>query len=292
MKRREFVKTSAVAAASALILPGCTMENANEEIGLQIYTIRDQLAADLEGTLKRVAEIGYRKLEGAEYKDGLYFGLQPKEFKKMLDDYGLYTISGHYKTGRKEEELKWKGTMTNQFELAVEHALEMGQQYMQLAYLEDYERQSIKDYYDLIPLIHKCAEMAKDAGIQFGYHNHEFELEMMDGELPYDVLLKELPAELVFMELDLYWTAYAGYDPLELFKQNPGRFKLWHVKDMDDTPERDKTEVGNGVIDFVEIFKHREIAGLEHYFVEQDDSKIGAMNSIEISYRNVNKLLY
>ena len=289
MKRREFVKTSAAAAVSTLIIPGCTMSEANEEIGLQIYTIRHELAEDLIGTFKKVSEIGYRKLEGAGYKDGLYFGLPPREFKKILDDHGLYLTSGHLNTGRKEPDLK--GTMTNQFELAIEHALLMGQKYLVLAYLESFERESIKDYYDLIPLINRCAEIAKKAGIQFGYHNHEFELEPLDGELPYDVLLNELPTELVFMELDLYWAEYAGVDPITIFEKDPGRFKLWHVKDMDDTPERGKTEVGNGVIDFDRIFRVRDRAGLEHFFVEQDDSKRSPLESIEISYKYVSNLL-
>ena len=134
------------------------MSKANEEIGLQIYTIRHELAEDLTGTLKKVSEIGYRKLEGAGYRDGLYFGLPPKEFKKILDDHDLYLISGHVNTGRKEPDLK--GTMTNQFELAIEHAQLMGQKYLVLAYLESFERESIKDYYDLIPLINRCAEIA------------------------------------------------------------------------------------------------------------------------------------
>ncbi|MCZ6900899.1 MAG: sugar phosphate isomerase/epimerase [Bacteroidetes bacterium] len=289
MKRREFVKTSAAAAVSTLIIPGCTMSKANEEIGLQIYTIRHELEEDLTGTLKKVSEIGYRKLEGAGYRDGLYFGLPPKEFKNILDDNDLYLISGHVNTGRKEPDLK--GTMTNQFELAIEHAQLMGQKYLVLAYLESFERESIKDYYDLIPLINRCAEIAKDAGIQFGYHNHDFELEPLDGELPYDVLLNELPTELVFMELDLYWAEYAGVDPIAIFEKDPGRFKLWHVKDMDDTPERGKTEVGNGVIDFDRIFRVRDRAGLEHFFVEQDDSKRSPLESIEISYKYVSNLL-
>jgi sugar phosphate isomerase/epimerase len=136
-----------------------------------------------------------------------------------------------------------------------------------------------------------AAEACKKAGIQFCYHNHDFEFKDMGGQHGYDVLLKETDPGLVKFELDLYWASFAGKDPVEIFRQHPGRFPLWHVKDMDNTPKKFFTEVGNGVIDFKAIFAHARESGMKHYFVEQDICPGSPFESIKKSFQYINNNL-
>src|SRR5699024_53353 len=129
-------------------------------------------------------------------------------------------------------------------------------------------------------------------GIQFCYHNHAFEFEELEGQVPYDILLKETDEDLVKMEMDIYWVTRANYDPITLIKENPGRFPLWHVKDMDHSEEKSFTEVGNGVIEWPEVFAHAKESGLKHFFVEQDSTPGDPFASIEqsLDYLNSNIL--
>lgn len=284
--RRDFLKTSMIAGAGVMLLPSCISED-RLLTGIQLYTLRDIMNEDPESTLEKVEEIGYQEVELAGYRDGAFYGFTPERFKQLLQDAGLKPVSGHYQTGLTSPETK--GTMTNQWEQAIEDAEKLGQQYMVLAYLHDDERKSIEDYYRLTEMINKKAEQAKQAGIQFAYHNHAFEMEELDGEIPYDVLLKETDPELVKMELDIYWTKRAGYDPVELFQKHKGRFPLWHVKDMDQ--QGDFTEVGTGTIDYERIFNHKQEAGLKHFFVEQDSIKGDKWESVITSYKNIQKVI-
>ncbi|ELR73751.1 sugar phosphate isomerase/epimerase [Fulvivirga imtechensis AK7] len=254
--------------------------------GIQLYTLRDQMAKDPSNTIEKVASIGYKEVESAGY-NGQYYGFSAKEFKKMLNENGLKTPSGHYLTGNHAPDQQ--GTLINGWEQAVDDAAEVGQEYMVLAYLFDNERETLDDYKTLIALINKSAEACKSRGVQFCYHNHAFEFETIEGAVPYDLLLQETDPDLVKMELDLYWTAKANVDPVELFKESPGRYPLWHVKDMDQAGEF--AAVGTGTIDFQRIFDHKEDSGLKHFFVEQDQIKGDAYETISTSYKNVNKLL-
>ena len=162
------------------------------------------------------------------------------------------------------------GNVLNGWEKAVEDAKAIGHDYMVLAYLTPPERKSLDDYKKIAENLNKAGEVCKKAGIQLCYHNHEFEFEAMNGQLPFDILTGETDAGLVKIELDLYWAMVAGQDPVALFKKHKGRIALWHVKDMDKTPKKNFTEVGNGVIDFTTIFKNAKTSGMKHFFVEQD----------------------
>jgi len=136
----------------------------------------------------------------------------------------------------------------------------------------------------------KIGELCKASGLTFGYHNHAFEFEVVNGRKPYDILLNYTEAELVTMELDTYWMVYGKNDPIEYFNNYPGRFKLWHVKDMDETSKRESTEIGSGIIDFEKLFQAKETAGLEYYFVEQEEFKMDIVDSITQSFNYLNSL--
>ncbi|MBE9491274.1 MAG: TIM barrel protein, partial [Bacteroidetes bacterium] len=137
----------------------------------------------------------------------------------------------------------------------------------------------------------KIGERCRSSGLQFAYHNHAFEFEKMDGIIPYDILLEQSDPEFVTMQLDLYWMVFGGYEPIDYFGKYPGRFGLWHVKDMDNTEKRESTEIGKGIIDFKKIFADKERAGMKYFYVEQESFKIPPFESIAISYNYLNNLL-
>lgn len=284
VSRRSFIKAGALLMATPM-LSNWEMK-AQSKIGLQLYTLRNELSKDLEGTLKKVAAIGYKEVELFGYTDGKFFGKTTKEFKAMLKSLGLDPVSGHYGAGVEKKDVK--GTLSNDWQRAVDDAAELGQKYVNCAYLTDGERKSIDDYKKYVDLFNKSGEVAKKAGLQFGYHNHDFEFKKMDGQLPYDLIASTDP-DLVKLELDLYWIVKAGLDPVDLFKKYPGRFPLWHVKDMD-KGDQSFAEVGTGSIDFKKIFDARKIAGMTHFFVEQDMAKRPPVEAIEISFKNVTKM--
>jgi sugar phosphate isomerase/epimerase len=286
ISRKSFIKASAFALATPMLSKLDWAVKAPSKIGLQLYTLRNDISKDLEGTLKKVAAIGYKEVELYGYSDGKFFGKTAKELKAILGGLGLAPVSGHYGAGVQNKTTK--GTLSNDWQRAVDDAAELGQKYVNCAYLTDGERKSIEDYKKYVDLFNKSGEVAKKAGLQFGYHNHDFEFKQLDGQLPYDLIASTDP-KLVKLELDLYWIVKAGLDPVDLFKKYPGRFPLWHVKDMDKT-DKSFAEVGTGSIDFKKIFDNRKLAGLTHFFVEQDVAKIPAVEAIEISFKNVTKM--
>lgn len=282
--RRSFLKASSLVAAGSLVkFPAFAYDK--NFIGLQLYTVRDAMAADPAGTLAKVAAIGYNSVEGATYTGSQkFYGMTPAEFVAQLKQNGLMMPSAHYRLG--EETANGnpvKGTMLHEWEKAVEDAAAVGIRYMVCAYLSAQERGDINHYKKFATELNKAGETCKKAGIQFCYHNHDFEFVNIEGQKPYDIILNETDKDLVKMELDLYWVNKIGVNPVDLFAQNKGRFPLWHVKDMDNTPDHAFTEVGNGTIDFKNIFTHAKDAGMKYFFVEQDRTPGDPFDSIKKS---------
>ncbi|WP_080239722.1 sugar phosphate isomerase/epimerase family protein [Spirosoma rigui] len=281
ISRKQFLKTSALALTLPMLSKVDVFAKPIKNVGLQLYTLRNELAKDVEGTLKRVAEIGYKEVETFGYGNGKFFGKTPAEFKALLTSLGLTTPSGHY----------MPNNLKKDWNVAVDHAAETGQKYMMCAFLFPNDRKTLDDYKKLCDTFNEAGQVCQKAGIQFGYHNHDFEFETLDGQEPYQVLLAGTDPKLVKMELDLYWASHAGKDPVALFKQNPGRFPLVHLKDMAKTEKREFAEVGMGSIDFQRILDARKVAGIEHFFVEQDAVTHGTpLEAIAVSYKNVEKL--
>jgi len=285
--RREFVKSAALLSAGALISPA-VLAAPTKHIGLQLYTVRDAMQQDPAGTLAKIAALGYNSVEGATYTGTQkFYGMAPADFAKVLKQNKLVMASSHYVLG---EQLMngqpMQGTILHGWDKAVDDAAAVGAKYMVCAYLMDSERGTLDHYKQTADHLNKAGERAKKAGLQLCYHNHDFEFVAQDGKLPYDVLLNQTDKNLLKMELDLYWATKAGHDPIALFKAHPGRFPLWHVKDMDKTEKKDFTEVGNGSIDFKKIFAQRELAGLQYFYVEQDRTPGSPFDSIKqsISY--------
>jgi sugar phosphate isomerase/epimerase len=266
--RRSFLKTSAMISAGLLVAPQLFAYD-KKHIGLQLYTVRDYMEKDPVATLAKVAQIGYTSIEGATYTGSeKFYGMDPKTFSKLLKDNGLIMPSSHYRLG--EDGPSMKGTVLNDWDKAVDDASALGVKYMVCAWLSPAERGTLDHYKKIGADLNKAGAICKKAGIQLCYHNHDFEFIQEDGKYPYEALLANSDKDLVKMEMDMYWVTKANQDPIALINEHPGRFPLWHIKDMDKTTDRMFTEVGNGIIDFKKIFKHADKAGLKYFFVEQD----------------------
>jgi sugar phosphate isomerase/epimerase len=282
--RRDFLKRSAVLSTGMMIGPEAFFKTSGK-IGLQLYTLREQLNKDVAGVLASVAQLGYQEVETFDYANRKQHGMSISEFDQLLKKNNLQTPSGHYSLRAflfhdKDDELKQ----------VIEDAKQLGQNYIVVPYLQAEDRKTLDAYKKLAARLNHGGQMCKDAGIQLAYHNHDFEFQPMEGSSGYDVLLHDTDKSLVQFEMDLYWVSFAGKNPVELIKQNPGRFSLWHVKDMEIAPQKRFTEVGNGVIDFKKIFDCKKKSGMQHFFVEQDVSA-APLESIKTSIDYLKKNL-
>jgi sugar phosphate isomerase/epimerase len=256
--RRDFVKTMATAAAARLsvsLIPrpqSLAPLHKLDRIGLQLYTVRDEMKKDVEATLARVAASGYTEVEFAGY-----FGKTPAEIRAMLDRHGLTSPSAHFGSAD-----AWRE--------GLDAAHVIGHHYVVIPWIPVEARTGVDGYKKIAADFNQKAEQARAAGLQFAYHNHDFEFAAVDGKLPYDVLLAETDPKLVQMEMDLYWITKGGQDPLAYFARWPGRFPLVHVKDSMGPPDNKMADVGAGKIDWKRIFARREQAGIKHAFVEHD----------------------
>lgn len=291
--RRDFLKISAAGALGLTILgpAACkpaVLDRKSFGVGLQLYTIRDAMAADPAGTLKKVSDLGYKNMELAGYADGKFYGYTPAEFKKMVNDLGMNVLSSHAaveSTGITPETAK---------AMADAHA-EVGVSYCVQPWVNEPDR-TIETYKKMIADWNEVGRIMKTVGIQFAYHNHNFEFATIDGVVPYyDIFMPEMDADLITMELDLFWASKAGQDPVAMFNKYPGRFQLLHFKDMKtnqapffDVIKDDVCSVGAGVIDFKRILAAKEVAGMKYHFVEDDNQGNGKpFEELEISISNL-----
>jgi len=294
MNRRTFIGTS-IAAAVAASQPAWTAETHHiDRVGLQLYTVRDSLKQDFEGTIAKVAQVGYKEVEFAGY-----FGKSPQEVRKILDSNKVISPSEHVSYDIVQN--KWPETL--------EAAYVIGQKFIVCPWVDVSQRKEPDGWKRAAETFNRAGEAAQKAGIQFAYHNHVFEFEpseVLGGKLPYDFLLAETDPKLVTMELDLCWITVGGQDPVKYFERYPGRFPLVHVKDWTTkgpggsdyggaTGESRKpghmTDVGQGEIDWKRIFAQSGKAGVQHYFVENDEPK-SAFEDIKISYAYLTKLTF
>ncbi|MBT8230965.1 MAG: sugar phosphate isomerase/epimerase [Bacteroidia bacterium] len=292
MKRREFLENTSYAAGALMFLQ-CKIEEYKKlgDFGIQLWSVRDLMADDPATTLKVISDIGYTDVECAGYYEGRIYDLPKKEFGSLLNDLGLTMRSSHVGTGFGEPDRK--GTMTNGWESFCEDIKSLGGQSVVCGYFQEEERKSLDDYKRHAELFNKCGEKAKEYDLQFAHHNHDFEFFPIDGKVPYDVLLEETDPGYVKFEMDHYWVRKADANPFEYFDKYPGRFPFWHVKDMDDTEERFFTEVGSGIIDWVQIFQKADQSGLKYFYVEQDDFRtLEPLLSIKQSHDFLKKLYY
>jgi len=292
--RRSFLKLSAAGSLGMLLInPVTGMPLVGDDrkkfgVGLQLYSIRDAMAADVKGTLKKVSDMGYKNMEMAGYSNGKFYGFSPAEFKKIIADLGLVSLSSH-------AAVESKGITVESAKLMADAHAELGVKYCIQPWVNDEDR-TIEKYKKMIGDWNKVGKIMKGVGIQFGYHNHNFEFTNVNGVVPYfDIFMPEMDKDLITMELDLFWAEKAGQDPVAMFKKYPGRFQLLHFKDMHTKQapfytviKDDICCVGEGVIDFKKIWAAKEVAGAKYLFVEDDNQGNGKpFEGIETSIKNV-----
>lgn len=280
--RRDFISHTCIA-ASGLLLGGnafAATPKPRYKMGLQLFTIRDAMASNPDATLRKAASLGYEDTEtyGFDPQTVTYYGLKAEEFGQLLQDYELTTTSGHYDLFRyfnvPEDEL------LAYVDQCIVGAHILKQKYITWPWLDPQDR-DIDKFKLLAAKLNTVGERVKKAGLGFAYHNHDFEFIDYDGRNGYDIIMKETSPDLVKLQIDLYWVARASkMTPAELFRKQPGRFVMWHIKDMDKVSQ-DYTELGNGSIDYTKILPDTEIAGLQYYYLEQGGNfRKDAMQSI------------
>lgn len=266
IKRREFIKTTAVAATGMMLssyLPGCKSSAISKDVrdnfGLQLYTLRDVLPNNPKYVLTQVASFGYKQVESFEGKQGMFWGMTNTEFKKLMDDLGMKIVSSHC-------------DINKDFDRKAAEAAEIGMKYLICPYLGP---QKTADAFEkFAETFNQRGETCRKNGIRFGYHNHDYGFTPVDGQLPQDILMQNTDKNLVDFEMDIYWVVTAGQDPIAWIDKYPGRFKLCHIKDRKKgTPlsVRDASvDLGTGSIDFKSILKEAGKKGMEYYIVEQE----------------------
>ncbi|MGI4750113.1 MAG: sugar phosphate isomerase/epimerase family protein [Janthinobacterium lividum] len=273
--RRDFVKSTAILAAATAFMPDFSAAMPVQNVGIQLYSVRKDMLLDAPGTLKKLAAIGYKNLESAGSDKGSYYGLKPKEFKNIASDLGMKLLSGHVHIDQ-----NWQKT--------VDEAAESGQTYL-ICSVMPAEGQTVSNYKNSAEVFNKCGEVAAKSNLIFGYHNHESEFEKENGEVLYDVLLKETDPAKVKFEMDLGWLIVTGNDPAAYFAKYPGRFPLWHLKDMNKAGKH-STEFGKGDIDLKALLAQAKQSGMKNYFIEQEEYTLTPLAAMKYDFDYLKKL--
>ncbi len=249
--------------------------NSKKEIGLQLWSVRSDMADDPVATIQKVGEIGYDFVEAAGYADGKFYGMDPLEFKRVLNENGLEFLSSH--TGQDlPDDDNWDQTM-QWWETCIEAHAKAGVKYIVQPSMDEKGYGSLEDLQRYCDYFNTVGEMCAEKGIKFGYHNHDKEFETVDGVTRYDYMLQNTDPGKVFFQLDLYWITVGGKDPVDYFEEYPGRFTLWHVKDEKELGE-------SGMMDFEPMFAKAEKAGMKHIIVEVERYNFDPLISVEKSY--------
>jgi sugar phosphate isomerase/epimerase len=266
--RRSFLQQAALMASAGALAPMSQAAQTPYKMGLQLFTIRDAMARDVTGTLARVAALGYQEVEtyGFDPEAIGYYRLPAREFADRLRQHGLTAISGHYDLNRFATASD--ADLDRYVDRCIEGAKILGQSYITWPFLEEPLR-AIEPFTRIVARFNHIGERIAKGGLQFAYHNHGFEFAEQNGRIPYDVVLKDTDPALVKLQLDLYWLSHdSKHPPRYWFDRAPGRYVMWHVKDMHKV-SRDYTELGNGSIDYTQIWPDAARSGMKHFFVEQ-----------------------
>jgi len=294
MDRRTFLSKLSRAAAATMIgrnFAWAAEQRRIKTIGIQLYTVRDALKRDYDGTLAKLAAMGYREVESGRDHDK-----PPKQMREALVRYGLTSPSYH---------VDWN-SLGADWPKVIEDNKIVGRTYLVNPWIDEEVRNKPDGWKHAAETLNRAGETAQKAGIQFAYHNHWMEfVPLDDGKLPYDVLLENCDPNLVKMQMDLGWITVGGQDPVKYFERYPGRFPMVHVKDVHEVPDAASVrggrfagenmtilaDVGSGIIDWKRIFAHSEQAGIKHYFVEHDNPK-DSMETARVSYRYLEQLRF
>lgn len=259
VSRRDFLKKAGIAAAATAFLPSMDFKTSDIKTGLILYTVRNEMMKDPDGTLKAVAEMGYNWVEAANYSNGSFYNQKPADFRKKVESYGLKFFSSH------------SGVNAANIDKAVADAAEAGLKYLVLPSLPGAWGKSLDGYKEAADFFNLAGEKCKKAGMKFSFHNHWTEFKKIDDHIPYDLLVTRTDPKLVTFELDLCWITAGDQSAVEYINKYPGRYELFHMKDM--SADKKDATMGEGTIDFKPIFALTKKAGMKYFFVEQDNCK-------------------
>lgn len=297
MNRRTFLTNTGIAGAAVILpmsLSSCT-DQPKFKMGYQLFSIRDEMAKDPIETLKALKAMGYQDFEiyGFDEKAGTYYGHRSADFKQVLDDLALSVTSGHYGFSpfleKSEDDLK------RYVDLCIAGAKALDSKYITWPWIAP-EQRTIENFKLMVPKLNAIGEQVTAAGLGFAYHNHGFEFEDHNGETGFDVIIRDTDPNLVKLQMDMYWVMHSSnYTPKELIEDQPGRYVMWHIKDMDKV-SRDYTELGNGSINYLEILPDPVQSGLDFYYIEQggnyaSSSMKSAADSAEYFKNNLQQFL-
>ena len=275
--RRNFVKTSALVAMGTAILPRSVFASGknNGMVGLQLYSVRDDMDKDPIGSLTKLADMGYVYLEHASYNDRKFYGYSASEFKKVLDGLGLKMVSGHTVMGKKHWD-ESKNDFSDSWKMTIEDAAILEQKYVVSPSMDESMRNKYDDFIRYMDVFNKCGELCKKQGMKFGYHNHDFEFsEKLNGEKLFDIMMKRMDPDLVVVQLDIGNLYNGGAVAIDVVNQYPGRFENIHVKDeilsTGGEAKYESTILGEGIVNAKEVVDlATKIGGTTCYIIEQE----------------------
>lgn len=287
--RRKFINQAGLATAGVALLPyiGCMASESKKQYGIQLYSLRDEFPKGVEKVINEISKAGYSYVEAYDYsvKNG-FWGLTAQEFKSILDKNNLTCPSGHYDFGVWEESQDDKILQSY-----IDAAKILNQKYIVVPYINPGIFKDEERCRAFVAKLNRASKIIKDAGLKLAYHNHDIEFYPLGNKTGYDILLEETNPELMDFELDLYWVVRAKQDPIKLLNDHPGRFTMWHIKDMSKTNPKKNTEIGNGSINYKEIYKNAKVSGLKYPFVEQENFDIDPYQSINKSSEYIKSMI-
>lgn len=288
MKRRDFLKAAGMVAASTLLPEAFAAEAKKKQIGLQLYSVRNEISRDFTGTLQQLAKIGFPHLEAASYNNGKFYGRDPKEFSKILADMGMrlsgsHTGSALLAPGDQQGWDFWKQNMAATVETGAEWIVQAGYPEGQIKSIADVKR--------LADQFNKLGEMAKAHNLKFAFHNHVTEFHPLEGEIPYDVMLQNTDAKLVTFQMDTCQVLLGGGDCVSYINKYPGRFSNWHLKDAH-KEKNESTEFGKGRNDFASLFALEKKAGLSIYYIEQEAYTVPPLEAVAHDFKFLTEAKY
>ena len=281
LSRRKFLVSGSLSIAGTMLLPNNIFAHTNAVntiLGLQLYSVRDDMKKDPLGTMKQLAAMGYKYVEHANYVEGKFYGYSPAEFKKVLDDLGLKMPSGHTVMNATHWDAA-KNDFTDVWKQTVTDAAIAGQRYVISPWLDESLRKNYDDLLGFLDVFNKCGELCKKSGLKFGYHNHDFEFKYsLNGKQIYDIILEKTDPALVLQQIDIGNMYGAGGRALDILKKHPGRFESMHVKDEIKTADKgemndnyESTVLGKGILPVKEIVDlFRKSGGTTEFIIEQE----------------------
>ncbi len=268
--------------AVSLMINACA-QPVTKDIGLQLWSVRDDMKADAPATIRQIGEMGYTFIEAAGYANGQFYGMEPLSFKKLLNDNGLQFIASHCGQALPNS-LSWEETMQWWDECINAHA-KAGVKYIVQPFMDKKGYGSLDDLKRYCAYFNVIGEKCNAKGIRFGYHNHDKEFDTVDGVIRYDFMLNNTDPGKVMFQLDLYWIMKGGKDAITYFNTYPGRFELWHVKDEKELGE-------SGLMDFEPVFNAARISGMQHIIVEVERYNYTPIESVKKSLNYLKQAAY